>query len=513
MRSLYFNVGLGAVREDKMRDREDLMSLLTLAIVLGLVAGCAPAAPTFTPMPLTTTPVPPTTTPVVPTVTPVPPTATPLPPTATPVLPTLTSLPILAKPDPQLILDRDQAIAYSYNLLLHQGLEQGFEYDNANFARIRFPNGDKGAFIAMGFSGIVRGYQFLYRISNDQAELVELIGRGPDWGIRSLQEFEKVDVEFLELVPDIDGQPKQLLKVTGAGHSGTGLWTDGYFQIIDITDDGIKVIFTGAEAEIDANPGGYHHQYRYQYIDLDGDGGKEIIKEDEECEYRFSEEKGLEKTACESIREVYQFNGTEYVKQPSATPVPPTPSAETLHLPTVAEIMAQGEEIPFEICGESTTWERPAEQEQNAKWWSSGRYAGGNEEVIKYLWIHNFFVVYGTASGEYDITNLSGLWTLPGDVRAKCFEPERHDAILKLQTAEVWALLHRVKSVKRLDTHYVVVVEPMEQGVQFVQFARPERWLPLTLHSVTEDGQEIEKIIEAESPYWPYPQLIPTPQP
>jgi len=200
---------------------------------------------------------------------------------------------------------------------------------------------------------------------------------------------------------------------------------------------------------------------------------------------------------------------------PTATPVPPTPtpSAEILLPPTVAEIMAQGEELSFEVCGESTTWERPAEQEQNAKWWSSGRYAGGNEEVIKYPWTHNFFVVYGSASGEYDITNLSGLWTLPGDVRAKCFEPERHDALLKLQTAEVWALLHRVKSVKRLDTHYVVVVEPMEQGVQFVQFARPERSLPLTLHFVTEDGQEIEKITEAESPYWPYPELIPTPQP
>jgi len=273
MRSPYFNVGLGAVREgDKMRDREDLMSLLTLVIVLGLVAGCAPAALTPTPVPLTTTPVPPTATPV-------PPTATPLPPTATLV------------------------------------------------------------------------------------------------------------------------------------------------------------------------------------------------------------------------------------------PLTPTPSAETLHLPTVAEIMAQGEEIPFEICGESTTWVPPAEQEQDAKWWSSGQYAGGNEEVIKYPWTHNFFVVYGSASGEHDITNLSGLWTLPGDVRAKCFEPEHHDTILKLQTAEVWALLHKVKSVKRLDTHYVVVVEPMEQGVQFVQFARPERWLPLTLHFVTEDGQEIEKIIEAESPYWPYPQLIPTPQP
>ena len=187
--------------------------------------------------------------------------------------------------------------------------------------------------------------------------------------------------------------------------------------------------------------------------------------------------------------------------------------AEYREPPTVAEIIAYGEELSFEICSESTTWERPAEQEQSAKWWSSGRYAGGNEKVIKYPWTHNFFVVYGSASGEYDITNLSGLWTLPGDVRAKCFEPERHDAIFRLQTAEVWVLLHRVKTIKRVGIYYVIIVEPTEEGVQFVQFARPECHLPLTLYFVTEEGQEIERIVEAESPYWPYPQLIPTSQP
>jgi len=198
----------------------------------------------------------------------------------------------------------------------------------------------------------------------------------------------------------------------------------------------------------------------------------------------------------------------------AATPVLLTPTpAETLHPLTVAEIMAQGEELSFDVCGESTTWGRPTEQEQNATWWTFGRYAGGDEKVIKWPWTHNFFVAYGTASGEYDITNLSGLWTLPGDVKAKCFEPQRHDAILKLQTAEVWVLLHKVKSIKRLDTSYAIIVEPTGKGVQFVQFARPERWLPLTLHFVTKNGQEIEKIVEAESPYWPYPQLIPTPQP
>jgi len=204
---------------------------------------------------------------------------------------------------------------------------------------------------------------------------------------------------------------------------------------------------------------------------------------------------------------------------PTATPVPPTPiptltptNAATPRLsPTVAEILAQGEKVPFEVCGESTTWVRPSEEEQASKW-GAGRYAGANEEVTKYPWTHDFFVVYGGASIEHDIENLSGLLTLQGGERAKCFEPERHDAILKLQTAEVWALLHKVNNIKRLDTSYVIVVEPIQRGVQFVQFPRPTEWLPLTLYFVTTDGKEVEKIVEADYIYWPYPQLVSTPQ-
>lgn len=118
--------------------------------------------------------------------------------------------------------DPDEAIAYSYDLLLQRDLEQGFGYDNANYAQVEFPNGDAGVFVAIGFSGPTRGYQFLYRIKDDQVELVELISAGRDWGIRSLRDFDKVGIEILELFPDTSRQSGQVLKVTGAGHAGTG---------------------------------------------------------------------------------------------------------------------------------------------------------------------------------------------------------------------------------------------------------------------------------------------------
>jgi hypothetical protein len=180
--------------------------------------------------------------------------------------------------------------------------------------------------------------------------------------------------------------------------------------------------------------------------------------------------------------------------------------------PAPTKAIVQGEPVPFEVCGESATWARPSEEEQKTKWWDTGRYAGGADEVIQYPWTHHFFVAYGHASAEYDLTNLCGLWTLAADVRAKCVEPAAQDALLKLESAEVWVLLHRVQGVRRSGSDYYITVEPTGQGVQFVQFDRPEQQVPLTLHFVTESGQELEEINEAQSPYWPYPQLVPTRQ-
>lgn len=163
----------------------------------------------------------------------------------------------------------------------------------------------------------------------------------------------------------------------------------------------------------------------------------------------------------------------------------------------VAEIMARGEVVPFEVCAEAPLWVRPSEEEQTSIW-ELDRYVGTEEEVLKHPWTHNFFVVYGHAVLEYDLTNLSGLWALPNGARAACYEPERHDATLKLQKAEIWVLLFTVREIRRVGSSYVIIVEPVEQGVQFVQFPRPSQQLPLDLHFVTQDGRVIEEIIEAE---------------
>jgi hypothetical protein len=190
-----------------------------------------------------------------------------------------------------------------------------------------------------------------------------------------------------------------------------------------------------------------------------------------------------------------------------------SPAKIVQHTPSAKEISTHGEDTPFEICGESSAWVRPPEEEQTRKWWNSGRYAGIGDEYLKRLWADDFFVAYGNASTEFDLENLSGLWTLPADVRAKCLEPQRQEAVLKLQVAEIWALFHRVINIKRLETNYVIVVEAAANGVQFVQFSRPSEHKPLTLHFVTQGGEELKDIVEAESLDWPYPSLVPTRQP
>ncbi len=190
----------------------------------------------------------------------------------------------------------------------------------------------------------------------------------------------------------------------------------------------------------------------------------------------------------------------------------PSPSATTVKQPTVGDILAHGDPVQYEVCGESKTWVRPTDEEENQKWWTFARYAGMDKLIRQSYWTRDFFVAYGNASPEFDTVNLSGLWTLPDGVRDRCFEPQRQYAILKLQTAQVWILLHSVKSIKREGVTAAVVVEPTGSGVQFIQFPRfgPS---PMVLYFVTPEGQQIAQIDEFKSPEWPYPSLLATPTP
>jgi hypothetical protein len=231
---------------------------------------------------------------------------------------TSTTLIPLSTPDAQLILDPAWAIEYSYEILLHRELEPGFSYESATFAEVQFPSGSKGVFVAIGFTGPAHGYQFLYRIDDSQVGLVELSTWPPGtvWGLRSLQPSQQssaqVEIEFLSLFASDRNPPRQIIKLTGARHAGTGLWDDGCFEIIEITDEGLKGIFSGVEARI--NMTNSETRCQYQYVDLDGDDNKEITEECERCEYRYDPDTWeREDLGCEISHTVYTYDGTRYV--------------------------------------------------------------------------------------------------------------------------------------------------------------------------------------------------------
>ena len=90
-------------------------------------------------------------------------------------------------------------------------------------------------------------------------------------------------------------------------------WDDGYFEIIEITNEGIRVVFSGVETFRSNHQA---NQFEYQYIDLNEDGLKEIIKTGKQCEYEWNpaESDSWKEIGCEEVREEYEYDGIEYVK-------------------------------------------------------------------------------------------------------------------------------------------------------------------------------------------------------
>jgi len=158
--------------------------------------------------------------------------------------------------------------------------------------------------------------------------------------------------------------------------------------------------------------------------------------------------------------------------------------------------------IPFQICGESQSWVRPSETEQIART-KSPRYGGHG--VNSRFWTDNIFLLtfYGAAALN-DPIFMSGLWTLIKDAawadRIECHKPAAIQKINSGQLAEVWLLQHRSIRIEWQGNRYIIVVTPVERGVQFIQFPRVERQSPLILKVVAENGTELATLSAPDSP-------------
>jgi len=214
----------------------------------------------------------------------------------------------------------DTIVDYSYNLLVEKGIEPaGLSYDTSDFATVEFPDGKPGVFVTIGVSGIDRGYQLLYRIEKEQFELIEPIRAGRYiWGLQSGQNEKRtlaqVDIELLDIFAKENSEWQDILKVTGAGHAGVGLWDDGYFEILAVTNNGLQELFTGVEFTTNSTTKDDFHEY--QFIDLDGDGNQEIVETIETCEYRINKDTwSREDLGCQQFQVIYKFDGNHYMSE------------------------------------------------------------------------------------------------------------------------------------------------------------------------------------------------------
>lgn len=127
---------------------------------------------------------------------------------------------------------------------------------------------------------------------------------------------------------------------------------------------------------------------------------------------------------------------------------------------------AQPVRIPFDVCAQSSTWKRPAVEEQS-KIWRDPRYRDLGADP--YQWTHNFlWNEPDSASITYENQHLSGVWT---DVRTS--QCPRHDGDTNAWT-EIWALNHSVSGLSLNGLVYTISVVPHDRGYEIIQFRRPD---------------------------------------
>lgn len=172
-------------------------------------------------------------------------------------------------------------------------------------------------------------------------------------------------------------------------------------------------------------------------------------------------------------------------------------------VPTSAEVLAQGEAVPFQVCLQNPTWIRPTEEEQRKQVWQDPRYGG--EEALKThpRWRENFLLYSGGARDEGLLIEWGGFWKERGRIERSISDlcRERQYTVSVGQQVEIWLKYHHVLQVRRLGKTFVLMVEPRAQGFEAIDFVRPDVE-PLVFIFVAPDGKELHRITLRVTPNW-----------
>ncbi len=170
---------------------------------------------------------------------------------------------------------------------------------------------------------------------------------------------------------------------------------------------------------------------------------------------------------------------------------------------SVVQSAAMPAAVPFEVCADVGSWQRPSEAEQAKQVGGDARYAeslSGDrradplKSVSNQFWDHQVisFTTYGL-SARLEPINLSGVWTVADDLW-DCYEAETAIAINAGDRAETWLLNHRIIGLAWQGDRYVMTVEPADTGMQVVQFNRVDELASLPLEVITESGEPVEAV-------------------
>ncbi|MGB3309386.1 MAG: hypothetical protein WBG32_06660 [Nodosilinea sp.] len=168
-----------------------------------------------------------------------------------------------------------------------------------------------------------------------------------------------------------------------------------------------------------------------------------------------------------------------------------------VELPSDPALQTQASEtIAANICVNLPDWQRPSDLAQMKQLEAMPIYGAFLQsdplaELAKTWWSHSVFsfTTYGL-SARTDPLYLSGVWTAI-DNTWDCYSDDQPDHINQGELAEIWLLHHRLVGLVWQDEQYLVTVEPVDTGLQLVQFPRRDSRQGLPLNIVTTTGQAL----------------------
>ncbi len=203
------------------------------------------------------------------------------------------------------------------------------------------------------------------------------------------------------------------------------------------------------------------------------------------------------------------FGCTGAASRSEETPMPTSDSAAGLV--TAAPVSAQSNSVPetvltaqvgpvdFTVCYEAEDWQRPDTDVQIKQLEDMARYGSAlNEdplqEIFQKFWTHQIFTftTYGL-SARMEPIYFSGLWTVVEDVW-NCYEGTAAEQINSGEVAEIWLIEHQIESIEWTGDRYQVVVNPVDNGVQFVQFSRRDTATNLPVSVTTTTGTSLTAV-------------------